>query len=105
MRKSADSPTDAARAFKVDRALRRSMLINGGEAACIVIARRSARSTLLIATPCYRHGKDSPLVHFHLCFFETGGAHEFVHLCRGASSHDPGLAFAVAQNARDEFHL
>ena len=65
------------------------------------IERRSARST----TPRDRHGEHSPLVHFHFHLLESGGAHQFVHLRRGAPAHDPRLAFAIAQNARDEFHL
>src|SRR6476646_2195701 len=49
--------------------------------------------------------EDAPLIDLLMHLFEAGGAHEFVHLGLGASAHDPGFAFAIGQNARDEFNL
>src|SRR5688500_18656022 len=72
--------------------------------AAISTIKRSRSRWTCFTSPRHRHGKDSPFVHFHFHFLETGRAHEFVHLRRGAPPHDPGLALAVAQNTRDEFH-
>src|SRR5688572_29262101 len=101
MRKSAESPTDAASAFKVDRALRRSMPLVSGFAAILTIERRSARST----SPRNRDRKDPPLVPFHFQLLKTGGADQLIHLGGRAPAHDPWLAFPVPQNPRNEFHL
>src|ERR1017187_1251367 len=52
-----------------------------------------------------RDGEHAPLVHFHRNFFEAGHTHQFVHLSGGAPAHDPGFAFAIAQNVRDKLDL
>ena len=52
-----------------------------------------------------RDAKHPPLIDLHLDLLEPGPLHELVHFRGRATAHDPRLAFAIAQNARDEFQL
>src|SRR4051812_22037662 len=62
-------------------------------------------SAIPIPTPCDGNREHPPLVDFHLLFVEAGDTHELVHLRSRSPAHDPRLAFAVAEHARDELHL
>src|SRR5437763_16731928 len=50
-------------------------------------------------------GKHSPFVDLHLNFLEPGPRDELIDLGGGAAAHNPRLAFAVAQHARDKLEL
>ena len=55
--------------------------------------------------PRDRDGEHSPAIDFHRAFLETRRSHQLINLRRGAPAHDPSLALAIAQDARDEFQL
>src|ERR1039457_5522120 len=90
----------------MDRALRRSMRSVCGSAAILIIEGGALDPPpSLIAAACDRDREDSPFVDFHGDLLEPRGAHQFVHLRGGPSSHDPRFTFAIAENARNEFNL
>src|SRR6476469_4269224 len=93
MKKSADSPIDAASALP--------KLLVRSAVAILPIKRRKWRNDATRK----RHREHPPLVHFHLDLLETGRANQLIHLRRGSPSHDPGLPFPIPEDARDEFHL
>src|SRR5437763_11182581 len=95
------------RSAEVRSALRRKPERELGVRDCSITLsiKRPTRCANRFNAPCDRDREDPPLVDFHLHFFESRGAHQFVHLRGGTTAHDPRLAFAIAQHPRNEFHL
>ena len=70
---------------------------------CAAISASRAERTIRLARD--RNREHSPLIDLHVDLFESGVAHELVHLSSRAPAHNPALTFAIRQGVGDKLQL